>query len=135
MDFSKLKGLVPVKKANINRDSTNRTRSKTSNMTPHAIKCEVFFYDNKFYGIVDNERYPIDITDEDYQKATFAFSTPDNEHWDWFTIRPFSAAEADIENGLIGCLTGGFTASAAGVCASVVFAVLWSLLFKSKEKQ
>ena len=74
MDFSKLKGLVPVKKANINRDSTNRTRSKTSNMTPHAIKCEVFFYDNKFYGIVDNE------------------------HWDWFTIRPFSAAEADIEN-------------------------------------
>ena len=39
------------------------------------------------------------------------------------------------ENGLIGCLTGGFTASAAGVCASVVFAVLWSLLFKSKEKQ
>lgn len=43
MDFSKLKGLVPVKKANINRDSTNRTRSKTSNMTPHAIKCEVFF--------------------------------------------------------------------------------------------
>lgn len=98
MDFSKLKGLVPVKKANINRDSTNRTRSKTSNMTPHAIKCEVFFYDNKFYGIVDNERYPIDITDEDYQKATFAFSTPDNKHWDWFTIRPFSAAGADIEN-------------------------------------
>lgn len=98
MDFSKLKGLVPVKKANINRDSTNRTRSKTSNMTPHAIKCEVFFYDNTFYGIVDNERYPIDITDEDYQKATFAFSTPDNEHWDWFTIRPFSAAEANIEN-------------------------------------
>lgn len=42
MDFSKLKGLVPVKKANINRDSTNRTRSKTLNMTPHAIKCEVF---------------------------------------------------------------------------------------------
>ena len=36
------------------------------------------------------------------------------------------------ENGLIGCLTGVFT---AGVCASVVFAVLWSLLFKSKEKQ
>ena len=98
MDFSKLKGLVPVKKANINRDSTNRTRSKTSNMTPHAIKCEVFFYDNKFYGIVDNERYPIDITNEDYQKATFAFSTPDNEHWDWFTISTFSAAEADIEN-------------------------------------
>ena len=78
MDFNKLKGLVPVKKANINRDLTNRTKSKTSNMTPHAIKCEVFFYDNKFYGIVDNERYPIDITDEDYQKATFAFSTPEN---------------------------------------------------------
>ena len=58
----------------------------------------MFFYDNKFYGIVDNERYSIDITNEDYQKATFAFSTPDNEHWDWFTIRPFSAAEADIEN-------------------------------------
>ncbi len=39
------------------------------------------------------------------------------------------------EQGLLGCITGGFTASAAGVCASVIFAVLWSVLFKSKGKQ
>ncbi len=39
------------------------------------------------------------------------------------------------ENGLIGSLMGGFTASAAGVSASVIFAVIWSVLFKSKGKQ
>lgn len=38
------------------------------------------------------------------------------------------------EQGLIGCLTGGFTASAAGVSASVIFAVVWSLIFRSKRK-
>lgn len=38
------------------------------------------------------------------------------------------------EKGLTGCLTGGFTASAAGVTASVLFALLWATVFKSKEK-
>lgn len=42
--------------------------------------------------------------------------------------------EAVDEIGLLGCLTGGFTASAAGVAASVIFALVWALLFKSKNK-
>ena len=43
--------------------------------------------------------YAVSYTHLDvYKRQTFAFSTPDNEHWDWFTIRPFSAAKADIEN-------------------------------------
>lgn len=38
------------------------------------------------------------------------------------------------EKGLIGCLTGGLTASSAGVTAAVVFALLWAVLFKSRDK-
>lgn len=38
------------------------------------------------------------------------------------------------ENGLLGVLTGGLTASAAGIAASMVFAVLTALIFKSKNK-
>ncbi|MEG1743498.1 MAG: SpoVA/SpoVAEb family sporulation membrane protein, partial [Clostridia bacterium] len=38
------------------------------------------------------------------------------------------------EQGLLGCLTGGLTASAAGVTASIVFALIWAAIFKSKSK-
>lgn len=38
------------------------------------------------------------------------------------------------EKGLIGCLTGGLTASSAGVTAAVVFAVLWAAIFRSRDK-
>ena len=37
-------------------------------------------------------------------------------------------------NGAIGILTGALTASAGGITASVVFALLASVLFKSKPK-
>ncbi|HAN21481.1 MAG TPA: stage V sporulation protein AE [Clostridiales bacterium] len=38
------------------------------------------------------------------------------------------------ENGLLGALTGGLKATSAGVTASFAFALLWALMFKSKEK-
>ncbi len=38
------------------------------------------------------------------------------------------------ESGLIGVLTGGLTAAAAGIAASMVFAFLAALFFKSKPK-
>jgi stage V sporulation protein AE len=38
------------------------------------------------------------------------------------------------ENGIIGILKGGLTATSGGIAATVVFALLWALLFKSKEK-
>ena len=38
------------------------------------------------------------------------------------------------ENGLIGALTGGLTATAGGITASVLFGLLASLIFKSGDK-
>ena len=39
------------------------------------------------------------------------------------------------EKGLLGILTGGLTASAAGVCAAVFFGFVMALLFRPREKQ
>ena len=38
------------------------------------------------------------------------------------------------EKGLIGTLTGGLSATAAGITASVCFAFIWALIFRSKNK-
>lgn len=38
------------------------------------------------------------------------------------------------ENGLIGVIKGGLTSTAGGISATVVFALFWALIFKSKEK-
>ncbi len=42
------------------------------------------------------------------------------------------AVEKDV---LLGVFTGGFTASAAGICAAVFFGIIVALLFKPKEKK
>ena len=42
--------------------------------------------------------------------------------------------EAVAEKGWLGVFTGGFTASAGGICAAVVFGYLAALLFRSREK-
>lgn len=42
------------------------------------------------------------------------------------------AVETD---GLLGVFTGGFTASAAGICAAVFFGIVIALIFKPKEKK
>ena len=42
--------------------------------------------------------------------------------------------EAVAENGLIGCLTGGLTASSGGIAAAIVFALIASLIFKPHMK-
>lgn len=42
--------------------------------------------------------------------------------------------EAVDKDGFLGILTGGLTASAGGICAAIVFGLLASLLFKSKDK-
>lgn len=39
------------------------------------------------------------------------------------------------EKGLLGVFTGGLTASAAGICAALLFGLIFSLLFKAKEKK
>ena len=38
------------------------------------------------------------------------------------------------EQGFLGIFTGGFTATAGGICAAVLFGQLASLLFKPKDK-
>ena len=42
---------------------------------------------------------------------------------------------AVAEKGALGIFTGGFTASAAGICAAIVFGYLAALLFRSKSKK
>jgi stage V sporulation protein AE len=42
--------------------------------------------------------------------------------------------KAISERGVLGIMTGGLTASAAGVCAAVFFAYLIALVFKPNEK-
>ena len=44
-------------------------------------------------------------------------------------------AKAVAENGLLGALTGGLTATAGGIAAAVVFGVLMAALFKPKDKR
>jgi len=39
------------------------------------------------------------------------------------------------EKGLIGALTGGLSASAAGIAATVCFALVWALIFKSRNRR
>ena len=43
--------------------------------------------------------------------------------------------QAVEKDGLLGVFTGGFTASAAGICAAVFFGIIVALLFKPKEKE
>lgn len=43
--------------------------------------------------------------------------------------------EAVASDGLLGVFTGGFTASAAGICAAVFFGLIVALLCKPKEKK
>jgi len=42
--------------------------------------------------------------------------------------------EAVAEKGAIGIFTGGLTASSAGICAALLFGVIFSLIFKPKSK-
>ena len=42
--------------------------------------------------------------------------------------------KAVAENGVLGIFTGGFTASAAGICAAVFFGYLVALFFKPGDK-
>ena len=43
--------------------------------------------------------------------------------------------KAVAKDGLIGAFTGGFTASAAGICAAIFFGIIIALLCKPKEKK
>ncbi len=43
--------------------------------------------------------------------------------------------EAVAEKGLLGVFTGGFTASAGGICAAVFFGYLTALIFHPREKR
>ena len=42
--------------------------------------------------------------------------------------------EAVAERGWLGIFTGGFTSSAAGICAALLFGYLAALLFRAREK-
>ena len=42
--------------------------------------------------------------------------------------------KAVAEKGFLGVFTGGFTASAAGICAAVFFGFIVAVIFKSRDK-
>ena len=42
--------------------------------------------------------------------------------------------EAVDRDGLFGVLTGGLSATSAGICAAISFAVLFAFIFKSRDK-
>ena len=42
--------------------------------------------------------------------------------------------EAILSEGFIGIISGGLTGASAGITAAMVLAVVWSLIFKSKQK-
>lgn len=42
--------------------------------------------------------------------------------------------EAVAESGILGAFTGGFTASAGGICAALFFGYLFSLIFRPRDK-
>lgn len=44
-------------------------------------------------------------------------------------------AKAVAEQGLLGVITGGLTATAGGIAAAVVFGLLMAVLFRPKEKR
>ena len=44
-------------------------------------------------------------------------------------------AKAVAEQGILGALTGGLTATAGGIAAAVFFGVLMAILFKPKDKR
>ena len=43
--------------------------------------------------------------------------------------------KAVLSDGILGAFTGGFTASAAGICAAVLFGMIFAILCKPKEKK
>lgn len=102
MDIHKLSQLKAVKKITINKEKSNKPKTysilKGYKRAPHTVKCEVLFVRDKFYGLIGNERYPIVVTDKDYLDAKYAYSTPNNPNWDWFTLRKFRCSESNIES-------------------------------------
>lgn len=96
IDISKLKGLSAIKKSGSNKNTNSKRNTSNNKKAPHANMCEVLFYANKFYALIGNERYPLEITQEDYINAQYAFSTPNNPNWDWYTLRKFKADENNI---------------------------------------
>lgn len=98
MDISKLKGLSAIKRAGANKNDNIKKINTIKKNAPHAVMCEVLFYSNRFYALIGNDRYPLEITNEDYLNAEYAFSSPENPHWDWYTIRKFKATEDDVND-------------------------------------
>ena len=42
--------------------------------------------------------------------------------------------QAVVEQGWLGCLTGGFTSAAGGIAAAIFFGLLAALLFRARDK-
>lgn len=97
MDLNKLSTLSVIKRTIVKKDSIHKLKNISIKKAPHAIACEVLFYNNTYYTIINNNRYPIEITNEDYLNASYGYSTPNNPNWDYYTLRKLNCNEASIE--------------------------------------
>ena len=89
MDLSKLKSIKTVTVKKINTNDKVRIKNISKHKAPHAIKCGVLYLHNQFYAEIGNNRYPLIMREEDYQQALYAYTSPSNKYWEWFTLRPY----------------------------------------------
>lgn len=101
MEINKLNTLTSVKivkgLANVKIIRKKNPTKRVNRKAPHAIKCEVLLLHNTLYAVIENTKYPLIITNEDYEKATYAYSSETNPYWDAYTLKNYNFAGKDIE--------------------------------------
>lgn len=88
MKLSNLNSLVTIKRAksnNTNKSSSAVPRSKA----PRSILAEVLFSRGSWLAIIENNRYPLEITEDDYKEAHYIFSSPHNDKWYPYTLKSY----------------------------------------------
>lgn len=120
MDVNKFKSLKVIKTSRQLNGIKITKKYKKSVKAPHAIKCEVLLSHNQWYALINNDKYPLEIRDIDYENAEYAYSSEENPHWDsytlklskfnkkyidnyrkyWVLVKPYLKAFVSIENGI-----------------------------------
>lgn len=88
MDVSKLQSIKVIRVVNRTKNANKTSRhTKIKTKVPRTIRCEVLLLYSGVFVTIDDVRYPLEIRNEDYLKATYAFSSELNPHWDWYTLK------------------------------------------------
>lgn len=93
-----LKRLVAVKRNKPVRSLKPSSNIPNSSKAPRSILAEVLFSSGKWYALIDNDRYPLEVTEEDYKNANYIFSSPHNDKWDWYTMKTYTCEPEKINH-------------------------------------